>query len=392
MEHLIKMFLAGENCSDLYSALLNDSILADFIRVCRNASCRNALEFFLQKDSESMASIITVDSYLRLSPLALIISIHFGNPYINRFAYRFSKLYVDYYLASLSEVEFIKIIRGLGLEVEKSDGCFSEADLYINRNNAIVRICYRYRIPFTSYLKAVRSLSSTEVVWSLSMMLLQRGFVLIENREKVARIAMEYLRNLISNRIRSIHTSCSDSKLLLQKFVDKLYSFDQNLANDIRDFVKLLESETLQISNSISTSKEKTLEMKINLSEALKDAKSLLLFSENFFPPCMQVILRSLTSGENLTHHQRFALATFLINLDIDISELLQIFRSSPDFNERITRYQLEHLAGLRGSKRRYLPYSCSTMKTLNMCNSECGVKNPLQYTYHKLGLRPFPH
>ncbi|MEM0501885.1 MAG: hypothetical protein QXU24_07000, partial [Ignisphaera sp.] len=76
MEHLIKMFLAGENCSDLYSALLNDSILADFIRVCRNASCRNALEFFLQKDSKSMASIITVDSYLRLSPLALIISIH----------------------------------------------------------------------------------------------------------------------------------------------------------------------------------------------------------------------------------------------------------------------------------------------------------------------------
>ncbi len=390
MEHLIKTLFIDENCSDLYNTLSTYDVLNDIVKVCRNINCRSVLEFFLQKSSENLTLINTVDSYLKLTPLALLISISFGNPYINRFAYRFSKLYIDYYLASLSEVEFIEIIRGLGLEIERSSVCFNETDLYINKNNAIVRICYGYRIPFTSYLKAVQNLSSTEVSWSLPAVPLYKGFVLIENREKVARIFMEYLRNSVITKLRSILASCSDPKSLLLNYINILNSINHSLANDIREFIELLNSEGLKTDSQILNSKEVAKNLsKIKLSDALKNTENLLVFSENFFPPCIQSILRSLISGENLTHHQRFALAAFLINLDVDINELLKIFKYSPDFNERITKYQLEHLAGLRGSKRRYLPYSCSTMKTLNMCNNECGTKNPLQYTYYKLRSKP---
>jgi DNA primase large subunit len=75
-------------------------------------------------------------------------------------------------------------------------------------------------------------------------------------------------------------------------------------------------------------------------------------------------------------------LATFLINLDIPQNLIIDLFKRSPDFNERITRYQIEHLQGLKGSKKRYLTYNCDTMKALNMCKAECGIRNPLQYPY----------
>ena len=389
MEYTLTALLASENCNDLYTSLAVDDILMQIIKVCRSSNCRDFLELFLQKGNDKANDR---DLYIRLSPLALIITVSLGAPYINRFAHKFAKFYVDYYLASASEVEVIKKARDLGLDIEKSDSCFNEVDLYITRRNTIVRICYRYRIHFISYLKAVRTLSSTEVVWSLSATPLYRGYVLIENYEKVMRIFMEYLRNLVSSRIKSIHTLCSNPKGILLSYIDKINSLDQNVGKDVRDFIESLTTSELNIDSRSLNIDRNSLGVKdisiANIANILKDIKTLMLFSESFFPPCIQSILRSLINSENLTHHQRFALATFLINLNASIDDLLQIFRYSPDFNEKVTRYQLEHLAGLRGSKRRYLPYNCLTMKTLGMCNSECNVKSPLQYLYRKIKSR----
>jgi len=58
------------------------------------------------------------------------------------------------------------------------------------------------------------------------------------------------------------------------------------------------------------------------------------------------------------------------------------VFTSVSDFNERMTRYQVEHIAGSRGSSTKYTPPNCDTLKTHGICVShdkEC-VKavNPL--------------
>ncbi|MDW8011110.1 MAG: hypothetical protein RMH84_05920, partial [Sulfolobales archaeon] len=45
-----------------------------------------------------------------------------------------------------------------------------------------------------------------------------------------------------------------------------------------------------------------------------------------------------------------------------------------------IARYQVEHLAGLRGSGKRYRTYSCEKMKSLGLCVAECSTRTPLQY------------
>ncbi len=106
---------------------------------------------------------------------------------------------------------------------------------------------------------------------------------------------------------------------------------------------------------------------------------------EEAFPPCMANILARARRGEHLSHHERFAIATFMLAIGADIDEVVDVFRNMPDFNERITRYQVEHLAGQRGSMKKYRPYSCETMKTLGLCIAECKARTPLQVYYSNL-------
>lgn len=99
------------------------------------------------------------------------------------------------------------------------------------------------------------------------------------------------------------------------------------------------------------------------------------------FPPCMKMLLDMLVAGENLGHHERFTLAAFMARIGMDVDTMLNFFRHAPDFNEKIARYQLEHIAGLRGSRRKYMPYNCDTMKSYSLCPIQgyCeGGKNPL--------------
>lgn len=104
---------------------------------------------------------------------------------------------------------------------------------------------------------------------------------------------------------------------------------------------------------------------------------------EGSLPPCMRELLRKQTSGENLSHSARFALASFLVSIGLSVDEILDIFRSSPDFREDIARYQVEHIAGLRGSRVKYSPYKCDNMRSLGLCRWECEkVVHPLQYFY----------
>jgi len=109
--------------------------------------------------------------------------------------------------------------------------------------------------------------------------------------------------------------------------------------------------------------------------------KAVLMGDLSWLPPCMRRLLERLKRGENLSHFERFALAAFLLNgLGMSVDEALSLFSSAPDFNERIARYQLEHVAGLRGSMKRYSPPSCARLKAEGVCVSSCGVRNPVQF------------
>jgi DNA primase large subunit len=105
-------------------------------------------------------------------------------------------------------------------------------------------------------------------------------------------------------------------------------------------------------------------------------------------PPCIKHALEILSKGENLPHSGRFMLATYLLNKGQTIEEIAPLFKNAPDYNEKITLYQLKHLAGNFGSGTKYACPSCEKLKTENLCfaTPECaGIINPLQFGRKKI-------
>ena len=100
----------------------------------------------------------------------------------------------------------------------------------------------------------------------------------------------------------------------------------------------------------------------------------------NSFPPCMKKIYDDLSSGKDVGHQPRFVLATFMVNINMDIEEMLEPFRGQEDFDEEKTRYHLEHAAGKKGGGTKYKCPACSKIKSYGLCVSDCNVKHPLAY------------
>ncbi len=101
------------------------------------------------------------------------------------------------------------------------------------------------------------------------------------------------------------------------------------------------------------------------------------------YPPCVKHAIEILDKGENLSHSGRFMLATYLLAKGQTVEQIAPLFKNAPDYNERITKYQLEHIAGASGSGTKYSCPSCEKLKSENLCFAipECdGIINPIQF------------
>ncbi len=85
------------------------------------------------------------------------------------------------------------------------------------------------------------------------------------------------------------------------------------------------------------------------------------------FPPCIRKMRRTLESGENLSHAGRFALAAFLHRAGADFETIVDAYRGAPDFDESITRYQVEHITHRDGGLG-YEPPECDTLRSHGLC------------------------
>ena len=101
------------------------------------------------------------------------------------------------------------------------------------------------------------------------------------------------------------------------------------------------------------------------------------------YPPCVKHAINTLEKGENLPHSGRFMLATFLLSRGQTVQQIAPLFKNAPDYNGRVTLYQLNHLAGTSGSGTKYNCPSCEKLKTQSLCfaTAQCdGIINPLQF------------
>lgn len=106
--------------------------------------------------------------------------------------------------------------------------------------------------------------------------------------------------------------------------------------------------------------------------------------SPSLFPKCMQALYVSLMKGEKLSHMANFSLATFLLSIGMHPEEILSLYRKASNFNERIARYQIERLSGVKG--RAYKAPNCEKIRSYGLClDSSCRAKHPVSFYRRQL-------
>lgn len=197
---------------------------------------------------------------------------------------------------------------------------------------------YKIRVPH--YLTLTSRIDSLE--WKLVNRIVRRGWVYVTPRE-LSRIAVEAIQKRIMSRYEEARGTPLPEALMV--------------------FVKRLR-EMLAEMRSYETSVGQV--------------------SEKYWPPCMTKIKKELLAGLGVGHFANFALAAFMLTAGYTPEQVMTMYSQRSDFNERIARYQTEHIAGQRGSRVKYTPPSCNTMRTHGLCVEDgrlCpGIKNPIQY------------
>ncbi|UCH57814.1 MAG: DNA primase large subunit PriL [Candidatus Bathyarchaeota archaeon] len=202
---------------------------------------------------------------------------------------------------------------------------------------------YRFEAHFKDYLKNAASFREPE--WKLVNRLIRNGYVLLTKRD-----ASRLLQEEIQRRIGSLVSK------------RRRISLPDPLRIRVNNLQKLFDENRSRLTGQALPTKL--------LTEAL--------------PPCIRHAFQGLMAGRRASHMERFALTSFLINAGMGIDDIVKLFASITDFDEQFTRYQIEHIAGLRGSRTRYTPPTCSTLKTHRVCYEPdrlCErIKHPLSY------------
>ncbi|HDS44784.1 MAG TPA: DNA primase regulatory subunit PriL [Methanomicrobia archaeon] len=209
------------------------------------------------------------------------------------------------------------------------------------------------RIPFVEYLRYTANLRDKR--WKLVNRALNKGQVNLRTNE-----FLRMLQEAIHARIRK----------------DLPLDVPPAVCESVRRYMKELEAE-------LEAWRKKFAEDELETGMRVKDPAS--------FPPCIRAILSNLREGVNVPHTARFAVTSFLLNVGLTVDEIIELYQSSPDFDEERTRYQVVHISGEMGSTR-YTAPSCSTMRTYGNCvdrDDVCEkIGHPLSYYKMKLKLK----
>ncbi len=210
---------------------------------------------------------------------------------------------------------------------------------------------YNLKVDVISYVNAVKRLLS-DPLWKLVNLPVLSGYVFLKKKQ-LARVLEEVV-----------------SKKVLEELEEIGEVPKEALPEGLRDLVEEIEKKAAK---------------RVKAKPIIHQGR--VVFNPKALPPCIARIYDRALKGENLSHQERFTLATFLLNLGMDVEEVLEVFRNMPDFNEKIARYQVEHLAGLRGSRKKYSPPSCRTLLSWGLCfkDENCKGIHPMKEYFYRL-------
>jgi len=162
------------------------------------------------------------------------------------------------------------------------------------------------------------------------------------------------------------------SKILREAFYRKY----MREVNELSEFPEEVSNILKKYANPIIIRGEQIKQERANLGPLNKYA----------FPPCLSMIISQMEKGVNVSHPARFFLVTFLHRIGLPNEEIIKYFGEVPDFMEKMTKYQVEHITGT-GRGREYSVPSCQTLGSLGLCYRETDdlcrkgkINHPLQY------------
>ncbi len=210
----------------------------------------------------------------------------------------------------------------------------------INKQNFDSR--HEYELHFSNYLR--NSVKIIDINWKLTNRIISQGYIYV-TREEICRLLEEEVRQIILKKMQR----------------------DRKSIRVLENVIKEVEKDIHPLIRDSFSKKYAFDEVKIE-----------------GFPPCIKNLFETLKSGGNLSHVGRFTLTSFLMNIGADEKKLIKMFKEVMDFDEKKTVYQIEHIAGMRGSKTKYLPPKCETLKTHGICSKQdliCKeIKKPIDY------------
>lgn len=272
-------------------------------------------------------------SNIALYKLSIIVSRCFNNPAIlNGLANLWAKDSFDNYKRIDRNHEHfrLEISRDLGITAEKADmtNASRHSSLYME-----------YSMKYTDYLS--QSIKYNNAAYKLSNKIVSKGKVFLI-KEDLAHLVREAIRQRIVQAGKDIE--------IYDALLEKLKAMPQ--------FFKVyshIENSLLQKNNP-------------NYDKiAINEGK----ITSDFFPPCINVLLDKSLHGINLNHNERLAITFFYLNTHHSIEETVDIFRTMPDFDEKLTRYHVIYASGERNSSKRYSMFGCEKMKSLLICQSQ---------------------
>lgn len=209
-------------------------------------------------------------------------------------------------------------------------------------NREIGEVVYEFAVSYPDYLRNAVKIRDPD--WKLTNRILERGYVYCD-RDELARLLKEEVEARVLSRITGSYGSVP-----------------QSIAQRVERIRGLVAARA-------------------QLYGAEEAPKAVLAAA---MPPCMKALLSSLTTGKHIPHIGRFAVTSFLSNVGASDEEIVKMFHTQSDFSERIARYQVEHISGRRGGRKKYTAPNCRTMKTHGLCVNQdeiCAtISHPLSY------------
>mgnify|MGYP001145661668 FL=1 len=308
---------------------------------------------------------------------------------------------LDLKIEDLTNPEFVKVL-------ERAEERVEEAILYAIVNRKLRNT----EIEILSFPAAIMLTVATEISFIKSRYALAEakqifGDIQLEPNERILAIASNFGWRLVINNDTAVPCEFALDFADYLRNTAHLREKKWKLVNRLLDGGKVYVTKT-ETARLLSEEARKYFETRLKVKEPTKFPQEILEMAEKIkqlyiekigtvkieafpkvivqsaFPPCVKALYETASSGRPLSHVGRFTLTSFLINIGMTPENVNELFKNFSDYNERMTRYQVEHIAGERGSRTRYAPPRCDTLRTHGVCtNSDelCQrIRHPLAY------------